>query len=184
MESIVQCIRTSKNPQTHQQALLVLKTTAKIYPVITLMCAPPLSSSLHLSLLYQRIRYLLLYYLLILVCLLWQDVVLHHVMSIFTYMGANIMRQDDMYSFQIITKTLHTIVPEIVKVSKYKHSSPTPPGEKFENSDQYKHCCVVGKVVGCSTYGVILFAQHCLLELCSQDCLSRQGIQLQTYIYT
>jgi len=37
-------------------------------------------------------------------------------MSIFTYMGANIMRQDDMYSFQIITKTLDTVVPEIVKV--------------------------------------------------------------------
>lgn len=45
-----------------------------------------------------------------------QDIVLHHVMSIFTYMGANIMRQDDMYSFQIITNTLDTVVPEIVKV--------------------------------------------------------------------
>lgn len=47
---------------------------------------------------------------------LLQDIVLHHVMSIFTYMGANIMRQDDMYSFQIITNTLDTVVPEIVKV--------------------------------------------------------------------
>ena len=33
MESVVQCIRTSSNPQTHQQALLLLKTTAKLYPV-------------------------------------------------------------------------------------------------------------------------------------------------------
>ena len=45
-----------------------------------------------------------------------QDVVLQHVMSIFTYMGANIMRQDDMYSFQIITNTLETVVPEIINV--------------------------------------------------------------------
>ncbi|XP_067928293.1 HEAT repeat-containing protein 1-like [Watersipora subatra] len=77
MESVVQCIRTSKNPQTHQQALLLLRTTARLYP----------------------------------------DLVLHHVMSIFTYMGANIMRQDDAYSFQIITNTLDTVVPEIIKVS-------------------------------------------------------------------
>lgn len=33
MESVVQCIRTSKNPQTHQHALLLLKTTARLYPV-------------------------------------------------------------------------------------------------------------------------------------------------------
>lgn len=37
-------------------------------------------------------------------------------MSIFTYMGANIMRQDDAYSFQIIAKTLDTVLPELVKV--------------------------------------------------------------------
>lgn len=42
--------------------------------------------------------------------------VLNHVMSIFTYMGANIMRQDDTYSFQIIANTLDTVVPEIIKV--------------------------------------------------------------------
>lgn len=35
MEKIVQCIRTSDNPQTHHQALLVLTTAAKIYPVKT-----------------------------------------------------------------------------------------------------------------------------------------------------
>ena len=33
MELVVQCIRTSKNPQTHQQALLLLRTTAKMFPV-------------------------------------------------------------------------------------------------------------------------------------------------------
>ena len=33
VELIVQCIRSSENPRTHTQALLLLATSAKLFPV-------------------------------------------------------------------------------------------------------------------------------------------------------
>lgn len=41
---------------------------------------------------------------------------LHNVMPIFTFMGANMLRQDSLYSFQIITKTIDTVIPPLIKV--------------------------------------------------------------------
>ena len=38
-------------------------------------------------------------------------------MPIFTFMGANIMRLDDSYSFQVINKTVQTVIPALIKVS-------------------------------------------------------------------
>jgi len=40
-------------------------------------------------------------------------------MSVFTFMGANIMRQDDAYSFLIIGKILETVVPALIMVRAY-----------------------------------------------------------------
>ena len=37
-------------------------------------------------------------------------------MPIFTFMGASLLRQDSLYSFQIITKTIDTIIPPLIKV--------------------------------------------------------------------
>ncbi len=31
-------------------------------------------------------------------------------------MGANILRQDDLYSFQVITQTIDTVIPPLIKV--------------------------------------------------------------------
>lgn len=45
-----------------------------------------------------------------------QELVLHNIMPIFTFMGASILRQDSLYSFQIITKTIDTIIPPLIKV--------------------------------------------------------------------
>ena len=45
-----------------------------------------------------------------------QGRVLHNLMPIFTFMGASILRHDDQYSFQVIDKTLETIIPVLVKV--------------------------------------------------------------------
>ncbi|XP_076462291.1 HEAT repeat-containing protein 1-like isoform X2 [Babylonia areolata] len=73
-ESIVQCIRTSSSPQTHQHALLVLSVAAEIAP----------------------------------------EQLLHSMMSMFTFMGASILRQDDSYSFQVITRILETVFPALV----------------------------------------------------------------------
>uniref|UniRef100_A0A182Q5N1 HEAT repeat-containing protein 1 n=1 Tax=Anopheles farauti TaxID=69004 RepID=A0A182Q5N1_9DIPT len=41
------------------------------------------------------------------------DQVLHYMIEIFTFVGSSIVRQDDAYSFQIISKIIETIVPTI-----------------------------------------------------------------------
>lgn len=71
---IVKCIRTSRNPQTHYHALLVLVEFLK-------------SMDVHRA--------------------------LFNLMPIFTFMGSTMVRQDDAYSIQIISKTLETVVPII-----------------------------------------------------------------------
>ncbi len=40
--------------------------------------------------------------------------VLHNIMAIFTFMGSSVLRQDDAFSFQIISNILETIVPLLV----------------------------------------------------------------------
>lgn len=37
-------------------------------------------------------------------------------MPIFTFMGANIMRLDDAYSFRVIDKTVQMVIPALIKV--------------------------------------------------------------------
>ncbi|CAG4972998.1 unnamed protein product [Colias eurytheme] len=44
--------------------------------------------------------------------------VLHHTMEIFTFIGSSVLRHDDAYSFQIITKIIETLVPILVKMDK------------------------------------------------------------------
>ncbi|PNF34295.1 HEAT repeat-containing protein 1 [Cryptotermes secundus] len=85
VETLVQCIRASQNPQTHHHALLLLAHIAGIMP----------------------------------------EQVLHNVLAIFTFMGSSILRQDDAYSFQVISKIVDTIIPILVKASEgvVEHSS-------------------------------------------------------------
>ncbi|XP_077981207.1 HEAT repeat-containing protein 1-like [Glandiceps talaboti] len=49
---------------------------------------------------------------------LFPEHVLHNIMSIFTFMGANLLRQDDSYSFQVINKIVQTIIPVLIKASE------------------------------------------------------------------
>ncbi|CAH3846554.1 unnamed protein product [Pieris brassicae] len=44
--------------------------------------------------------------------------VLHHTMEIFTFIGSSVLRHDDAYSFQIITKIIETLIPILVKMNK------------------------------------------------------------------
>uniref|UniRef100_G1L2M3 HEAT repeat-containing protein 1 n=1 Tax=Ailuropoda melanoleuca TaxID=9646 RepID=G1L2M3_AILME len=46
---------------------------------------------------------------------IFPDKVLHNIMSIFTFMGANVMRLDDTYSFQVINKTVKMIIPALIQ---------------------------------------------------------------------
>ncbi|TIB13965.1 hypothetical protein E3P88_01328 [Wallemia ichthyophaga] len=74
IDTVVNVIRVSKNPQTFQQALLLISTLAKLAP----------------------------------------DNVLHNVMPIFTFMGANILQRDDSFSFNVVQKTIEGVVPVVV----------------------------------------------------------------------
>ncbi|KAF9921975.1 HEAT repeat-containing protein 1 [Linnemannia zychae] len=74
VDLVVNCIRATGNPQTHNQALLLMAAIASICP----------------------------------------DKVLHNIMPVFTFMGANVLRQDDNYSFHVIQQTLEKIIPPMV----------------------------------------------------------------------
>ncbi|KAF8768384.1 HEAT repeat-containing protein 1 [Argiope bruennichi] len=80
VELIVQCIRSSTNPKTHHQSLLLLNLAATMFP----------------------------------------EYVLSNVMSIFTFMGSSLVRQDDSYSFQVISQTIETIVPSLLAASSFQ----------------------------------------------------------------
>ncbi|XP_034311475.2 HEAT repeat-containing protein 1 [Magallana gigas] len=47
---------------------------------------------------------------------------LHKVMSVFTFMGANVMRHDDQYSFHVINRILETVVPALVTACEQKEA--------------------------------------------------------------
>ncbi|KAK9306181.1 hypothetical protein QLX08_003072 [Tetragonisca angustula] len=83
VDLITQCIRTSRNPQTHHHALLVLVELLKI---VDIRCA------------------------------------LYTIMPIFTFMGSTVVRQDDAYSIQIISKTIETVVPIINAAENETHA--------------------------------------------------------------
>ncbi|KAG0237384.1 HEAT repeat-containing protein 1 [Mortierella sp. GBA43] len=74
VDLVVNCIRATGNPETHNQALLLMAAIASIYP----------------------------------------EKVLHNIMPVFTFMGANVLRQDDNYSFHVIQQTLEKIIPPLV----------------------------------------------------------------------
>lgn len=46
----------------------------------------------------------------------FQDKVLHNIMPIFTFMGANVLRLDDTYTFQVINKTVQMVIPALIQV--------------------------------------------------------------------
>ncbi|CAG7837073.1 unnamed protein product [Allacma fusca] len=75
VDSVIDCLRCSRNPQTHHHALILLNYAAKRFP----------------------------------------EQVLHGVMSLFTFMGSSILRQDDAYSTQLIQQTVVSIIPTLAK---------------------------------------------------------------------
>ncbi|KAG8444101.1 hypothetical protein GDO86_009331 [Hymenochirus boettgeri] len=62
--------------------------------------------------------------------------VLHNIMPIFTFMGASVMRLDDNYSFQVISKTVQTVIPALI------HAGENVSKETKEDLEQ-----VVGNII-------------------------------------
>lgn len=51
---------------------------------------------------------------------MFPDQVLHNMMDIFTFMGSSVVRHDDAYSFQIISKIIASIIPTLVQHNERK----------------------------------------------------------------
>ncbi|XP_032071186.1 HEAT repeat-containing protein 1 [Thamnophis elegans] len=56
---------------------------------------------------------------------MFPDKVLHNIMPIFTFMGANVMRLDDAYSFWVINKTVKMVIPALIQAEEDGRSSGT-----------------------------------------------------------
>ncbi|XP_010150075.1 PREDICTED: HEAT repeat-containing protein 1 [Eurypyga helias] len=46
---------------------------------------------------------------------MFPDKVLHNIMPIFTFMGANVLRLDDTYTFQVINQTVQMVIPALIQ---------------------------------------------------------------------
>ncbi|KNC77607.1 hypothetical protein, variant [Sphaeroforma arctica JP610] len=49
----------------------------------------------------------------------YPSIVLHNIMSIFTFMGDNVLRQDDNYSFHIIKQSIETVIPPLIRSTTF-----------------------------------------------------------------
>ena len=141
MELVVKCVRLSPNPLTHHHALLLLSSAASLYPVcvyiyhlqhtwcISPSLLPSFSLFLPLSLPLPLPPFPSLPSCPFLSLSLSfspspslspsQSQVLHNIMPVFTFMGSNLLRNDDQYSFQIITQTIDSVIPPLIQVYMY-----------------------------------------------------------------
>ncbi|BGP27409.1 U3 small nucleolar RNA-associated protein 10 [Rhodotorula toruloides] len=78
MAPVIDFMRSSINPQTYHQSLLLLAQLGPLVP----------------------------------------DQLVHNVMPIFTFMGANVLQRDDAYSLRVVDQTLDNIVPALVKATQ------------------------------------------------------------------
>eukprot|EP01134_Creolimax_fragrantissima_P006099 CFRG6099T1 len=49
----------------------------------------------------------------------YPSLVLHNIMSIFTFMGTSVLRQDDNYSFHIIKQSIQTVIPPLIRSTTF-----------------------------------------------------------------
>lgn len=72
---LIDCIRSTTNPQVQHAALLLVSSLASVAP----------------------------------------DMILHSVMPVFTYMGANVLRQNDEYSAFVVKQIMESVIPRLVQ---------------------------------------------------------------------
>lgn len=52
------------------------------------------------------------------------ELVLHSVMPIFTFMGSSVLRQNDDYSFHVVSKTIHEVIPPLIASLRKEKGNP------------------------------------------------------------
>ncbi|XP_040285553.1 HEAT repeat-containing protein 1 [Bufo bufo] len=88
---------------------------------------------------------------------IFPDKVLHNIMPIFTFMGANVMRLDDSYSFQVISKTVQAVIPALIQAGEQT--------SKETNEDVEK---VVEKIIHVFVDALPHIPEHRRLSILSQ----------------
>ncbi|XP_072265281.1 HEAT repeat-containing protein 1 isoform X2 [Pyxicephalus adspersus] len=88
---------------------------------------------------------------------IFPEKVLHNIMPIFTFMGANVMRLDDRYSFQVISKTVQTVIPSLIQAEEQSCEETRDDVEK-----------VVGKIIHVFVDALPYVAEHRRLPILSQ----------------
>ncbi|KAM4693779.1 HEAT repeat-containing protein 1 [Discoglossus pictus] len=88
---------------------------------------------------------------------IFPDKVLHNIMPIFTFMGANVMRLDDTYSFQVISKTVQTVIPALIQAGD---------GATEETKDDMEQ--VVGNIIHVFVDALPHVPEHRRLPILSQ----------------
>lgn len=81
---LIECIRTTTNPQVRNSALLLVSALAKVTP----------------------------------------ELILHATMPIFTFMGANVLRQDDEFSAHVVKQTMESVIPCLVQSLHKRKAGP------------------------------------------------------------
>uniref|UniRef100_UPI00358E6267 HEAT repeat-containing protein 1-like n=1 Tax=Myxine glutinosa TaxID=7769 RepID=UPI00358E6267 len=56
---------------------------------------------------------------------LFPEKVLHNIMPIFTFVGSSVLRLDDAFSFQVVSKTINTLVPILIDACHHEDDSIT-----------------------------------------------------------
>ncbi|XP_034049132.1 HEAT repeat-containing protein 1 isoform X2 [Thalassophryne amazonica] len=56
---------------------------------------------------------------------IFPEKVLHNIMSIFTFMGASVLRLDDAYSFRVIDRTVQMVIPALIKAHQSADGQPS-----------------------------------------------------------
>ncbi|KAG7254717.1 hypothetical protein CRUP_004232, partial [Coryphaenoides rupestris] len=100
---------------------------------------------------------------------IFPEKVLHNIMPIFTFMGANIMRLDDSYSFQVINKTVQAVIPALIKVSAdWNHGQCEGELEAHEGAQPDSIDVVVVKIVHVFVDALPHVPEHRRLPILSQ----------------
>nr|CAD7203295.1 unnamed protein product [Timema douglasi] len=82
--------------------------------------------------------------------------VLHNMMSIFTFMGYSVLRHDDAFSFQVISKIMETIIPVLIKASQ---------SDKISLVGDQELTCSIARVLSVFTVALLDIPEHRRLPL-------------------
>lgn len=99
-EILMECMKRTNDLHTTQQCLMLLSKGAQLFPVGRMF--------------FSRIKFTIGLF----VCL--QEKLISMIMAMFAFVGDRLVRKDDLYSYQVMEKTIKTVIPSLYKVDQQK----------------------------------------------------------------